>query len=306
MPEEEDVLEDFGFNNAASGRDKLYLLGLYGGLYLSGNVSADDIHKWRVEGTLAEKIKEFYYNIPERSHGDYFPWFLKNLHVLDRPMTKQEANQHFIATFFDRARPYLNAEDRNKTFKELEPEAKRASYALLAATSHQATPNPIELNWYSFGFVTCRGKGEESTLSQIYQLLLLKDDGSCFFQHYNSRRGHSQPVGFTQFWKAYESGTLIQLMDLKGLKSLRSHLPLLEAFMSVPPSGPHSSVWDLKQFLDIEDPASGSSVLSVSVDYGFVNCRTFEETCTLMEIYRMVFQKANPLVLHQACITGTL
>jgi hypothetical protein len=66
------------------------------------------------------------------------------------------------------------------------------------------------------------------------------------------------------------------------------------------------TVWDLKCFLDIKDPVNYPLIPSVGVDYGFVNCRTFEETCTLMEIYNRVFKTANPLGLHQACITGTL
>jgi hypothetical protein len=45
---------------------------------------------------------------------------------------------------------------------------------------------------------------------------------------------------------------------------------------------------------------------SVNVDYGFINCRTFEETCTLMEIYGKVLKTANPLELHQACVAGDL
>jgi hypothetical protein len=91
MPQDEDVLEDFGFNNVLFGRDGTYLLGVYGGLYLSSKFSAEDIHKWRVRGILVDKIKEFYYSILENSRGQYFPWFLKNIYVLERPMTKDEA-----------------------------------------------------------------------------------------------------------------------------------------------------------------------------------------------------------------------
>ena len=45
---------------------------------------------------------------------------------------------------------------------------------------------------------------------------------------------------------------------------------------------------------------------SVKVDYGFSNCRTFEETCTLMEIYGEVLKTADPLELHQACLADDL
>lgn len=306
MPQDEDVLEDFGFHNVLFGGDRTYLLGVYGGLYLSGKFSAEDLHEWRVGGILVDKIKEFYYSIAENSRGQYFPWFLKNISVLERPMTQDEAEQKLIATFYDKARPYLDLEDRNKTARDLKPEAKGTSFYLLAGTLLRISPNPIEENWYSFGFVTCRGQHEESMLVDLYQLLLTESDGSFFYEFHNRRRGVIQPVTFTQFWKAYEAGTLIQLMDSKALKELRSRLPFLEGFLSAPPAGPHLSVWNLKQFLEISDPMDHPPVPSVNVDYGFINCRTFEETCTLMEIYGKVLKTANPLELHQACVAGDL
>ena len=307
MPQDEDVLEDFGFNNVLFGGNRTYLLGLYQGLYLSGKFSAEDIHEWRVGGILVDKIKEFYNSIAENYRGQYFPWFLKNLHVLEGPtMTKDEAQQRSIATFYDKARPYLDIEDRNKTARDLKPEAKGASYNLLAAILLQASPNPTDRNWYSFGFVTCHEQREESMLVDLYQLLLTESDGSFFYEFHNSRRGVFQPATFTQFWKAYEAGTLIQLMDSKGLKKLRSRLPFLEGFLSVPPAGPRPSVWDLKQFLEIDEPTDHPPIPSVNADYGFMNCRTFEDTCILMEIYRKVLKAANPLELHRACVAGDL
>lgn len=275
MPEDEDVLEDFGFHNVPFGRDRTYLLGVYEGLYLSGEFSAEDIHEWRIGGILVDKIKEFYYSIAENSRGQYFPWFLKNFSVLERPKTKDEAQQKLIATFYDKARPYLDIEDRNKTARDLKPEAKGTSYCLLAEILLRFSPNPIESNWYSFGFVTCRGQGEENILIDLYQLLLTESDGSFFYKFHNRQRGVIQPVTFTQFWKAYEEGTLIQLIYSKGLEELVSRLPFLEGFLSVPPAGPHPSVWDLKQFLEIGDPMDHPPIPSVNVDYGFVNCRTF-------------------------------
>ena len=306
MPQDEDVLKDFGFNSVLSDGDRPYLLGVYGGLYLSGKFSAEDLHKWRVGGILVEKIKEFYYSIPEGSRGEYFPWFLKNSNVLDHSITQEESQKMMIATFFDKARLYLESKDRTRTPQELKPEAKAISYILLAQILHRNTPNPVEKGWYSFGFVTCRGQEEEGRLLDLYQLVLTESDGSSFYQFHNRQRSVTQPATFTQFWKAHEAATLIQLMDSKGLKQLRSQLPFLEGFLSVPPAGPHPSVWSLKQFLEINDPMENTPCPSVNVDYGFANCRTFEETCILMEIYKMVLRTANPLELHQACVAGDL
>ncbi|KAF2709074.1 hypothetical protein K504DRAFT_380044 [Pleomassaria siparia CBS 279.74] len=306
MPSEEDVLEDFGFNNALSYTDKTCLLGVYRGLFLSEQFSVEEIHEWRVAGILADKIKEFFYRIPERSRGGYFPWLLKNLYVLEQPKTKDEAVKELVASLNDKARAYLDIEDRDKTARDLKPKAKGDSYILLAELLHQFSPNPVEENWYSFGFVTCRGHREETKLVDLYLLLLTEGDGNSFYESHNSRRGDVHPATFTQFWKAYEAKTLIQLMDSKGLNELRSELPFLEGFLSVPPSGLRPSVWDLKQFLEINDPGKYPPIRAVNVDYGFMNCRTFKDTCILMEIYGKILETANPLELHEACVTGKL
>ena len=306
MPQDEDVLNDYGFNNAISGRDKTYLFGVYQGLYLSGKFSAESLNEWRIGGILTTKIQEFYYSIPENFRGHYFPWFLSNLHLLERPMTEDEAQQKLIASIHDKSRPYLDIEDRNKSAEDLEPEAKRTCFYLLGPMLLRMSPNPIQTTWHSFGFVTCRGHHEESMLLALYQLLLTESDGSFFYKFHNSRRSATQPATFTQFWKAYEAGTLIQLMDSKGLKQLRSELPFLKDFLSVTPAGPYPSVWGLKQFLEINDPIDYPPIPSVDFDYGFINCRTFEETCILMEIYGQVLKTADPLKLHQACVNGDL
>ncbi|KAJ4286493.1 hypothetical protein N0V90_013193 [Kalmusia sp. IMI 367209] len=306
IPVDEDVLQDFGFNNVIIDKDRTHLFGLYRGLYLSGEISPKDLHEWRIQGIMVEKIKEFYYSWPEQSRGQYFPWWLKNLHRLETPTTKEEAIQTLVATFYDKAKPYLDPEDRNTPPTELKPDAKRDSFAMLAHIFHRFTPNPTTTLYHSFAFTTCRNRAEESQLLDIYQLLLIPSDGSFFYQFHNGRRSPTHPATFTRFWRSYESGTLLQLMDSHGLKKLRSHLPHLEAFLSVPPSGPHPSVWDLRQFLEIGDPASYPPIPAVGCDYGFFNCVSFEDTCTLMEIYGRVLERADPMNLHKACIVGWL
>ena len=308
LPEDEDVLEHFGFNHLTSFADRCKLLGLYKGLYLSDKVTEEDIHKWQVEGTLVANIKEFFYQIPETHRGGYFPWFLKNTHILERCVTEKEAIENMAATFYDQARSYLDSEDQHKNPKELEPEAKAHCYNMLAATLHMAHPHPVEYNWYTFGFCTCRGELEENWLGGLYQRLLLGDklfeDVMAMANWHPSRK--SQTATFTEFWHSYQSGTLIQLIDSKGLKESRLGFPFLEEFLSVPPSGPHPSVWDLKQFIAINNPAEYPPIPALQVDYGFMNCQTFEETCVLMEIYKRLLQKANPLELHKACLAGKL
>lgn len=310
IPEEEDVREDFGFNHLTSFADQSKLLGLYQGLYLSDDISVEDVHKWQVEGSLVAEIKRYFYQIPETSRGGYFPWFLKHTDILERPLAKQESTKNLVATFHDQARSYLNIEDQHKEPHELVPDAKKYCYQFLATTLHMAHPNPIEMSWYEFGFSTCYDERQEGQLGGLYQRLLLGDrlyeDVPSNGLLLSLERNKPQPASFREFWHAYESGSLIQLMDSKGLKGMRSGLPLLEGFLSVPPSGPHPSVWSLKQFIAINNPAEFPPDRALQVDYGFGNCLTFEETCILLEIYKRLLQKADPLELHEACLAGVL
>jgi hypothetical protein len=305
IPVDEDVLQDFGFN-VLDATDQSHLFGLYQGIRLVGDITPTDLHEWRVKGIMVEKIKEIYYEIPESHRGQYFPWWLKNLHRLQKPTTKEEAERNFAETFVDKAKLYLDPRDRNTHPSELKPEAKRDSFFLLSHILHRFTPNPSTMLYHTFAFVTCRGSTEESLLVDIYLLLLVPSDGSFFYTFHNERRSVTHIASFAAFWKAYEAGTLLQLIDSHGLKKLRTRLPHLESFFSVPPSGPHPSVWDLKQFLENEDPATYPPILAISCDYGFVNCNTLEDTCTLIEIYRRVLERADPIDLHRACVIGKL
>lgn len=225
-------------------------------------------------------------------------------------MTKQESTENFVATFHDQARLYLDKEDQRKELNELEPDAKGHCYQLLATALHMAYPNPIEENWYNFGFATCYDKWQEGQLGGLYPRLLL---GNKLYEDVpnnswilSPQRDKSQTTSFREFWHAYESGSLIQLMDSKDLKEMRSGFPFLERFLSVPPFGPHPSVRSLKQFIVINNPTEFPPNRTLEVDYGFMNCQTFEEICILMEIYKRLLQKANPLELHEACLAGGL
>lgn len=124
----------------------------------------------------------------------------------------------------------------------------------------------------------------------------------------DGRHHKFQPATFTEFWQAYQSGTLIQLMDSTLPKDFRSDFPFLEAFLSIPPAGPHPSVWKLKQFIAISDRAEHRPLPALKWDYGFGNCQTFEEICILMEIYKSLLQQnaVDPLELHKACLAGKL
>jgi hypothetical protein len=309
LPDDEDVLADFGFNQLDSFADRSKLLGLYKGLYLS-EVRAEDLHRWQVEGSIVANVNRIFSQIPEQCRGGYFQWFSKHTHILERPLRQEEVIERTVANFYNQARLYLDSEDQDKQPNELQPEAKARCYQLLATTLHMAHPHPTETNWFNFGFCTCGNEWEEGRLGGLYQGLLLGDvlfdDVLKAGVYANLVKTRLQTASFTEFWRAYESGTLIQLMDSKGLKEMRSQFPFLEGFFAVPPCGPHPSVWSLKQFTVINDPVEFPPIQALKVDYGFMNCRNFEETCTLMEIYKRLLLAAGPLELHKACLAGKL
>jgi hypothetical protein len=147
---------------------------------------------------------------------------------------------------------------------------------------------------------TCRGEREEGELGGLYQRLLIGDklyevlrvNGIPMMQTL-PRCLRAKNATFEEFWLAYQSGTLIQLIDSKGLKDESSRFAFLEAFFSVSYRGTHPSVGSLKQFYPGQ--------LAVNMDYGFINCQTFEETCILLEPYKRLLRVANPLELHKAC-----
>ncbi|KAF7912217.1 uncharacterized protein EAF01_001238 [Botrytis porri] len=76
---------------------------------------------------------------------------------------------------------------------------------------------------------------------------------------------------------------------------MRSEIKFLERFLS-----------SLKQFVAIYNRAEFPPNATMEVDYGFMNCQNFEETCNLLEIFKRLLEKANPLVLHQAWLTNKL
>lgn len=160
---------------------------------------------------------------------------------------------------------------------------------MLATVLHMMHPHPMEENWYRFGFCTCREEREEEKLGGLYKELLIVDKlfEDVGTKNYQTLGRHNfQPATFTEFWHSYQSGTLIQLMDSTGLKDFRTDFPFLEAFLSIPHVGPYPSVWSLKQFIAINDPAEHPPIPALQCDYRFANCQTFEETCILMEIYK--------------------
>ncbi|KAI6146682.1 hypothetical protein BKA82DRAFT_4356100 [Pisolithus tinctorius] len=242
-----DYLEDFGFTKFASAYDSTKLFGLYSFLVRILEVGSRELHKWQIEGTLTENIIAKHETMTNYAPGAYYAWFRQNLHI-------------------------FNSEGGPP---DLIPEAKRKSFLLYAILLNGYHPYPTlksdNMNgdlYVEFGFVTCCDLEGEQVLSQVYRRLI----SQC---------------SFTEFWTAFQSNSLVALMDAKGLEPERKQVRNLEAFefgCDVRPS-----VWYLRLFVNSPD-------------------NTVEEKFSLKGLYKELLQSSwvDPMDLHAACIKGQL
>ncbi|KAK4454850.1 hypothetical protein QBC34DRAFT_103175 [Podospora aff. communis PSN243] len=296
LPEDPQVREDFGFIRCKNKKEESHLGGLYQGLFKALDVTAAEIHSWRMEGVLTEMIIEKFSTIPEKSRGGYYPWFLRNQQVLDesRKVVRDEDDPDLLVQqMLAKARPYLSPSDQNTRVEDLVPWAKQNCFIFLAILLDSSHPPPTMPNldlWYDFGFAVCVNSHNESSLANFYMQLLL---GNKLIRDYFSSLGstHYMPsdfptCSFEQFWKAWEAGTLMSLFDTYGShgarasygESLDFQFPDLREFLSYPGGHesdmkfPRPSVWRLRQFLATE----GANVLTAApmisraaIEYGF-------------------------------------
>lgn len=298
IPVNDQVIQDFGFSRIPE-KDWGKLIGLYKGLTML-NVSSEQLHRWQVERSLEENIVKAFSVQHEDRRGQYFPWFLRNKHCLFDP-APEPPPESYPKDWFDIAKPHLDKADRVSDPDDLVPVAKRDAFYFFTTTLHFYHPTPSDPLWYKFGFCTCKGSFDEFNLGGLYQRLIV---GRRAQSYMTLPEPAKKPCTFDEFWKAYDSGKLIQLMDEKGLKTERQEFPYLEKFLSVRPGGQRPSVWALKQFLADGDTVDSND--SMFDDYGFRNCQNVADLKDLMRVYQNILQIANPLELHQACVEGNL
>lgn len=289
IPEDPDVLCDFGFARTQLQCSKNWLLGLFQGMIKHGGIDLRNIHKERLAGTLVEYIKKFYEPMPVDARGSYYPWFLKNQHLLAPPkfldtfsIPTDNSLQHawwFIGGPVTRTLPQIKAE------LQTWPKEKQQCFSFVQMLLHagfQLSPDHSE--WIYFGFCGCDSPAKETKLWAAYVKLI----------------GASS---FDQFYAAYNSCSLPTLFSAHGLPITNPFILDVLGGTTIPNA--KKSVWKLKQFVlgDYQ-----GLVPSVTSDYGFMNCRAEEEIYALKQVYRCMFTGAdtNPLKLHEACLRGKL
>jgi len=249
---------------------------------------------------LEENIIKAFLRQDEDKRGQYFPWFLRNKHRLFGPAPEPPPDS-YPRDWFDIAKPLLDEADLTVDPSDLVPAAKRDAFYFFVTILHLYYPPPSDPLWYKFGFCTCESSFDEFNLGGLYQLLIV---GRRAQSYMTEEEPAKEPCKFQDFWKAHESGKLIQLMDEKGLKEERQNFPYLEAFLSVRPGSHRPSVWKLKQFLTDMNLVDGNDAMFD--DYGFRNCKSIADIKGLVGVYQSTLYSANPLELHKACEEGML
>lgn len=299
LPTDAQTLKEWGFDKAAffepSGPSKLF--GVYVGLINYHKIKPQQLHKWRVGGTLLAEIKAAYDDIPPPARGEYYSWFLEHQSVLlefDETETADVGiDQAMVSMVEGMERRAWKAMGKSPTASI----ATIRSYALNLPMDQQACfqlwmlilsfshPNPAMPLYLSFGFCICPTESEETLLAHAYRLLIV----ACTFD---------------EFGEAYSSRTLVRLFQAKNIPM---HGVRSDWLADVLGRGSIKTVWRLKQF--IASDGQETLMRSATVDYGFRNCLDNDELGgQLAGLYKMFFEMsdADPLKLHAACVQGRL
>ena len=285
--------EDYGFERAFTPFNRSMLLGLYRGLILlSEELEPMTVHRWRVKGTLIEEIKAFYESLSADNRGGYYPWFLQNQWVLARSIPPPpDASLHsMLITGWQYAGGSASATiEEINAIRATWPRSKQQCFSFCTVILCGWHPRPDNAIWIHFGFCVCENEHTEGPLSRLYSALMAE----CTFH---------------EIYTAYDSSSLVALIDSKGLRHAREQILHLDDVLAGSPRV-NKSVWDLKQYTAVKE---GVVIPSVAVDYGFVNCNGEGEEQELKEVYEEFFRGfysfrgADPIELHEAAIGGRL
>jgi hypothetical protein len=300
LPEDPKVREDYGFQRCRNSSEEINLFGLYVGVIKYHNISSEELHRWRTEEILVDKIVEVFSTIPEGSRGGYYPWFLRNRHILEgaQEVTRDEDDvSKYIQERYAEARAYLDLADQTKAVEDLTPFAKQYCFLFFSLLLDSKHPPPqmahLDL-WYDFGFVVCSDVHGERGISNCYQRLLLGNKPAR--DHFRSLRMERlcppdfPTCSFTDFWKAWEAGSLIELFSRYGINCGFSQL---REFLSYPGKSPRPSVWRLKHFLAIEDAnvlTIAPEIAAAAMEYGFYPQLDTRTRLDLRDFYTRVFR----------------
>ncbi|KAJ7773574.1 hypothetical protein DFH07DRAFT_937338 [Mycena maculata] len=294
LPENLEILSDYGFTRVDEGGRKM-LLEVYRVVFEEG-VRSRALLQWQAAGNLLREVEMLLDRLEIWKTYPTMSWFRAHRHAFDPTMRIPENNNSDLARIKAAAVgswehvgdfPSQNADEIFSAVTDSWSRERATVFRFLSILG-VCHPGPDLDGWVQFGFCACHDESEEQFLSATYKIL-------------------AQCCSFDAFVTAYSTSKLVELFDAYQLRGRRIIHPYLEDVLSGSPVV-FKSVWNLKQH--VMDPQSTRShvIPSVEVDYGFVNCTSESEYKDLKDLYKSFFVRrdANPLKLHEACVSGTL
>lgn len=319
IPQDPETCEHYGFTRCRDSREQSHLLGVYRDLVYT-EITAVQLNEWREKDILVSKIIETISKVPEQSRGSYIPWLLRNQHILDNSITPVQlnSNDHPFLRAMNAARPYLDLEDRDKDFQQLQPPSKRECFLFYAMALDGSHPNPYWAefdSWYDFGFVACHSERGEGLLGSLYSRLV---GGHKLMRDYHQSLGDKPrdypdvpTCSFNEFRQAYENGSMAKLFDQYGSGNMLDHYLGLREFLSFPldQHEQRPSVWRLKHFLALDPNAPLGRFPKIEAaiqEYGFTLQLNAATRLALRRFYEQLLTKVNPFRVHEAKNRGEL
>ncbi|KAJ7149221.1 hypothetical protein C8R43DRAFT_505180 [Mycena crocata] len=241
VPENPEALSDYGFTRVDEMGGKA-LLDVYRVVFDEG-VHSRDINSWEKLGSLLKEVEKLLKRLETWKTQLVMPWFEAHRYAFDPALPiPQEANPLLLAVEGAQVKLWNSVGDfpsqsigdirkaMNRDWSE-----ERLDFFLFRSTLELFHPAPSLDTWVDFGFCACHDESEEGFLNVTYQILV----GRC---------------SYDEFFEAYNTSTIIDLLDAKELRGRRMVLPYLEDVLSGSPRV-FKSVWYLKQHTVLSRPS---------------------------------------------------
>ncbi|KAJ6492603.1 hypothetical protein DFH09DRAFT_947439, partial [Mycena vulgaris] len=297
LPHDLEILSDYGFTRVDEVGGKL-LLDVYQIVFNKG-VRARDLHQWKTSGNLLKEVEKLLRRLDGWEIYNVMPWFEEHRYVFDPAMAIPEQNDEAAlqvrrikeaAVALWRHVGNFPSEDADEIFAAARDRwsQERGDFFRFRCLLEVSHPGPDLDAWVCFGFCACHDESEEQFLAATYRML-------------------ARYCSYDAFFTAYKTSRIIHLLDTNELRGRRMIHPYLEDVLSGSPVV-FNSVWYLKQHVQYTSSVRSEMPMSVHADYGFMNCTSDTEYQDLKNLYKSIFEQhdANPLKLHEACVSGAL
>lgn len=263
LPKDNDVAKAFGILYFTSAADQQRLSELYCSLVNDWGVGEEELR----DAWQQNKLKEF---ILFRSSQIPSTWIHNESHWISQQDGFAANKETDFNIVLESQKHVLKPEDQQVPYQLWKPREKLEAYVFLCQIRNGYNPHADEDNWISLGFCTARDGSETQKVAELYRELL----DTCVFE---------------EFWKAMVESKMVDLFRKYGLGDAIAELRNFETLLSAVGTT-HQSVWELKRFTRLSSPQPHRSV---TVDYGFYNCRTPLELSDLRQAYANFFARVG-------------